>query len=245
MAVSVAPTESNILAALRAFLLGILPAGTKVIQGQTNRVPEPSDANYAVFWPLRQVRLATNIDDYIDAAFTASIAADLMTVTGGLIGVIEAGHQVFGTGLAAGTTTIVAQVSGTLGGIGTYTVSQAQTVPSQKLAAGAATFLQKTMLTFQIDVHGPDSANHAQVISTLFRDPYAVERFAESGYDVVPLYADDPRQMPFINENQQYENRWVVEANMQGNEVVSGISQQFADALAVGLVSVDAVYPAT
>jgi hypothetical protein len=84
----------------------------------------------------------------------------------------------------------------------------------------------------------------AQTVSTLMRDAFAVEQFAaqEPNYGVVPLLADDPRQRPFINAEQQVEWRWSVEAMLQANQVLS-VPQQFADSASVDLVSVDAAYP--
>ena len=45
-----------------------------------------------------------------------------------------------------------------------------------------------------------------------------------------------------INDQQQYEWRWVVEAMLQANQVVS-VPQQFADQVTVEIISVDASYP--
>ena len=59
---------------------------------------------------------------------------------------------------------------------------------------------------------------------------------------VVPLYADDPRQMPFINAESQYEWRWVLEAKLQVNQAVQ-IPQQFADSAVVDAISVEAEFP--
>jgi hypothetical protein len=59
---------------------------------------------------------------------------------------------------------------------------------------------------------------------------------------VAPLHADDPRQMPFINDQSQYEWRWIIEACLQANQVVIS-PQQFADALEIGLIEVDSHYP--
>lgn len=102
--------------------------------------------------------------------------------------------------------------------------------------------LQPTQVTVQLDVHGPAGADNAQIISTLFRSGYAVDQFASSGFDVTPLYTADPRQMPFINGENQFEDRWVVDAVMQANPVVT-TAQQFADVLDIGIISVDATYP--
>ena len=228
------PTDSQIFTALRTFLLGVLPPGVDVLQAQANRVPEPAGTDFVLMTPLRRERLETNVDSYADVLFTASIAGTVLTVTGVNFGTIQIGATVYGTGLANGTTTIVGQLSGT-GGVGTYSVSLSQISGSQFMAAGLANLMQPTEITIQLDVHGPNSANNVQVISTTFRDDYAVQQFATYGVDVTPFYADDPKQIPFINESQQYENRWVVEACLQANITVS-VSAQFASIVSVTLV---------
>jgi hypothetical protein len=76
----------------------------------------------------------------------------------------------------------------------------------------------------------------------MLRDDYAMAQFSTSGFDVTPLYADDPKQVPFLNGEQQYETRWIVEAVLQVNPVVS-VPQQFMDAASITLVEVDAAYP--
>lgn len=306
------PTQSNILAALRSFLLGILPngnakftgsiagntltvttmtagaisfgdailgegvypgtmvtafgtgtggtgtctlnttqtvaAGTKmytgveVVQAQTNRVPEPAVPDFVTMTPIMQSRLETNVDSYRDVSFTASIAGNTMTVTAVAFGSLAVGQTVFGVNVADGTK-IIALGSG-IGGVGTYTVSQAQTVASEKMASGAKIFLQPTKIMVQLDVHGPNSADNSQTISTLFRDDFAVQAFKASGFDVTPLFASDPRQLPYVNENQQTENRWVIDVHMQANPTIRA-PQEFADQLDITLIDVDAAYPAT
>jgi len=63
------------------------------------------------------------------AAFTASIASTTMTVTAIGSGTIGVGQEVQGAGVTAGTL-ISAQLTGTTGGTGTYTVTESQTVTS-------------------------------------------------------------------------------------------------------------------
>lgn len=104
--------------------------------------------------------------------------------------------------------------------------------------------LQPTRVTIQLDVHGPASAENAQIITTLFRSEYATDQFTVSGFDVQPLFAGDPRQMPFINGEQQVETRWVIDAVLQVNPVVT-VAQQFASALQIDLVEVDTHFPPT
>lgn len=65
---------------------------------------------------------------------TASIAAGVMTVTAVASGALAAGQALSGTGVADDTI-IGAQLSGTTGGTGTYSVSPAQTVASTTIIA--------------------------------------------------------------------------------------------------------------
>ncbi|MEI7296599.1 hypothetical protein WCQ02_31035 [Paraburkholderia tropica] len=144
------------------------------------------------------------------------------------LGTITVGSTLFGSNVASGTT-ITAFGTGT-GGIGTYVVDTSQTVTSEVMAAGRKSMLQTTKVTVQLDVHGPNSGDNTAIITTAFRDDYAVQSFASSGFDVSPLYADDGKQMPFLNENQQVEERWVIDCVMQCNPILT-VPQQFADEL--------------
>jgi hypothetical protein len=92
----------------------------------------------------------------------------------------------------------------------------------------------------QLDFHGADSTDNAQVFCVLFRSAYACDYMAATG--VSPDYCTDGQQMPFINGSQQWEDRWVLTAMMDCVISVEA-PQQFADALIVGLVNVDASYP--
>lgn len=244
MTISVAPTQTATVKAIGDFIAGILPAEVEVFVGQANRVPEPAVTDFVVMTPIRRERLATNVDTSADAAFTASIAGTLMSVTTILVGgPIALGATLFGSvggtaGLVAGTT-ITAQVSGTTGGVGTYRVSASQNKSSRPLAAGQTQAMQPTEVVVQFDVHGPNSADNAQIISTLFRDDYGVRAIEEENESVTPLYADDPRQLPFINAEQQYEDRWVIEAHLQVNPIVT-VPQQYAAVVEIPIYSVEA-----
>jgi hypothetical protein len=242
MALVLSPTQSAIQTALRSFLLSILPSGVEVIAGQANRVPEPSSPDFVVMTPILRQRLETNTDTFADVSFTASISGTTLDVTAIAYGIIEVGQAVFGESVAAGT--IVAALGSGSGGIGTYTVNTSQGVGSEKMASGTEAIRQPTQVTMQIDVHGPNASDNAQTISTLFRDDRATTFFAASGYPVAPFYADDPKQIPFQNAEDQWEFRYVIDAVMQANQLVSNLPQQFADQLDVGLIAVDAAYPA-
>ena len=164
-----------------------------------------------------------------------------MTVTAVQIGTITPTNTVFGIGVAADTT-IVNQLTGPTGGAGTYTITPSQTVAAETLSAGSIEVEQDTEIVIQIDVHGPASTDNAQTIATLFRDDYAVTVFEAEAITITPLYADDPRQMPFINAASQYEDRWTIDLHMEISPIVS-IPQEFADAVDLTVVDVDVTYP--
>ena len=100
---------------------------------------------------------------------------------------------------------------------------------------------QQTQVTIQIDAHGPNSANSASVITTLFRSDVAFQAFAASGYDVQPLYTSEPRQLPFTNAEQQYEDRWSIDLVLQAN-IAMTTPQQFAGEVTPEFRPIEAFY---
>lgn len=159
-------TDDDLFAALGNFLTLVLPTGTDVLQGQANRVAEPTGQNFVVMWPTGRTRLSTN------------------------------------TKATAGP-------------------------PPGPSPDGTVTFTQATEFQVQIDAHGERGADNAQIITTLLRSPYAVDQM---GPTVAPLFTSDPTQMPFLNGEQEYEDRWVILAHFQANPAVS-TPAQFADTL--------------
>lgn len=241
-------SQGDVTTALRTFLLEVLESGWDVVLAQPNRVAEPKSDNFVVLMPIRQERLRTNVDEYVDAVFTGSIAGAVMTISAvdpDFDGQIAIGKTIFGVGVAAGTK-VTELMTGT-GGVGTYRVSAAQTIGSQTLAAGSKLLEQGARMVVQMDFHSAEpeqSGDAAVTVSTAMRDAYGYEQFANQSpnHGVRPLHADEATQRPFINESQQVEWRWVVEAHLQANIVVS-VPMQFAGAVAVETISVDAAYP--
>jgi hypothetical protein len=237
------PTEANIFTALGGFLTAVLPAGIPIEVGQTNRIAEPAAPDFVIMWPLSRPRISTNVDSYLDAVFTGSIALTTMTITAvdpAFTGQIGIGSRVFGTGVA--TNTVVSALGSGHGGLGTYTVAPSQSIDSRTLATGTEAMTQATEIVIQVDVHGPHGADNAQTISTTFRDDFAVQQFSASGFDVTPLYTEDPRQLPFLNAENAWEDRWTVDVHMQAN-ISLNVPMQFAQAVKVHLHNVDASFP--
>jgi hypothetical protein len=236
------------------------------VQGQNNRVSGPLGPDYIVMTPITMKRLETNIDLYADCAFTAyTDGSSTLTITQMQYGTVIASHQLYPTSSILTPAIFINNfLSGTPGGIGTYILSEPViSLPSQTMASGVMFAMQPTEVCVQIDVYGPNSFANSQIISTLFRDDYAIENFASSDIlpppgwqnipsggtlslpwnSVRPLYADDPVQLSQIFGEMQYEIRWKVDAYLQANMIVT-VGQTFASTVRVyPLVAVDAVFP--
>ena len=238
---AIVPTQSNAQTMLRNFILAVLGPAVDVVAAQQNRVAEPRTPDFVVMTPIRYTRLATNLDEYQDARFFGSIAGTTLTISSLSFGTVGVGSVIFGAGVVGGTA-----ITGIGPGPGLWLVTPGQRVASELMAAGRQTYMQSAELVIQLDFHSAstsDAGDMARTVSTLFRDEFATTQFANQvpHYDVTPLHADDAKQMPFINENQQFEWRWVVEARVQTNDVVT-LPQQFAESLHVNVISVEATY---
>lgn len=247
MAVTVSPSENDIQAALRSFCLSVVPAGTDCIITQANRVPEPQSSNFITMTPMRRTRLATNIHIEADCSFTASIAGPTMTVTA--LGpnnqaAISVGASVVGPGVPLAV--ITGQTGGTPGGLGTYTVSPSYTAGPGTFAAGQLSVVEMVETAIQLAFHSADntSADMAQAVRQMLRDPYAVQFIQAINPAITPLYGSDARQAPYISAEDQYEWRWVVDAVLQANVTLTGLNQDFVTTLDLTLVPVDVIYPA-
>jgi hypothetical protein len=240
---SLSITQSTAQTVLRSFLLSVLPPNTDVIEAQDNRVPEPSNPNFVIMTAIRRSRIETNIDSYVDVLFTGSITGPTLTVSNIQFGTLAVGSPIFGSGVTVGTA-ITALASGT-GGVGTYTIAPPQSISTETMAAGTQGLMQPTEVVYQLDVHSnvvTTAADMAQAISTAFRDSYATEFFSALNPNVAPFHADEPKQIPFVNAEEQYESRWIIEAHMQVNATLT-LPLQYAGALAITSVNVDATFP--
>lgn len=110
--------------------------------------------------------------------------------------------------------------------------------PAGQMIPGTLTTTQPMQVTFQLDFHSAnpfDASDAAVVVSTLFRSDIAVDALAQLGTPISPLYADDPKQIPFLNAEQQYETRWVLDAVLQVNAGVVYGQDFMSGAPAIGI----------
>jgi hypothetical protein len=110
--------------------------------------------------------------------------------------------------------------------------------------ANSRTVDRPEQMSFQIDCYGAGSAELAETLNVLYRDVYACDLFAGLGFDGAPLYAGDIQQAPYVNDADQYEDRYTFEIELQINSRVI-VPLQSCNILGINLVSVDANFPPT
>ncbi|AYO83578.1 phage neck terminator protein [Methylobacterium brachiatum] len=233
------PSHKQIQAALRTALLAILPTGVSVIEGQNNNVASPK-GDFVVMTVIRRDRLETNIVQNRDCKFLGVITAGRLVVQQLASGVLEVGRPVFGTGVSPSPTIKAINPDGSA------TLSAPITLTSRWLAAGSLGLKQATRVVFQLDVHSEDmgrASDMAQTMSTVLRDDVGVQLLKASGLPISPLFADDPKQIPFQTGEQQTEDRYVVECHLQADQTITP-DQEFADEVVVDRVAADLFFPA-
>lgn len=110
--------------------------------------------------------------------------------------------------------------------------------------ANSRTVHRPEQMAFQIDCYGAGSSDLAETLNTLFRDEYAVEQFAAEAFEIAPLYAGNIMQAPFVNDADQYEERYTFEIEVQVNRSTT-VPSESCNILDIDLVSVEAHFPPT
>jgi len=98
-----------------------------------------------------------------------------------------------------------------------------------------------TQLEIALDFYGTGAAEVALMVQALFRNSYGDEGFTNPA--IKPLYAEDPVQMPLLDAEKNYTQRWMVLAALQINPVIKP-AQDFAGTLTATTISVERTYPA-
>lgn len=92
--------------------------------------------------------------------------------------------------------------------------------------------------TVQVDFYGEQSNAWATTVQALCADNFAFDYFPDN---IKPLYADGPMQIPIIDSEQTYFQRWKLMVVMQINPIITA-SQDFARSLNVGIKEVDTTF---
>lgn len=94
--------------------------------------------------------------------------------------------------------------------------------------------------TIQVDVYGPNASDN---LSILYDSWYGdVTYQALIAQFISPLWIDDPKFIPLVNGEQQYENRWTSTLHLQFKPSITDV-QQSALTVTPTIISVDAKYP--
>jgi hypothetical protein len=103
--------------------------GVNTANNDTAITAAEGNAQTAAYWPEGTYKTTLGVNGIADAVMTGSIgpASAVMTISAVTSGLVRIGQRVTGTGVAWNTY-VVNQLTGAAGGIGTYTVSVAQTV---------------------------------------------------------------------------------------------------------------------
>lgn len=122
-------------------------------------------------------------------SFNANINGTILNVFAVTTGTLYEGMEIFGTGVAAGTT-IVSQTSGSPGGVGVYQVNISQSLTTPRNMTGVLPFLQIT---------SPDFAGAQVVVYVdtyfIYMEPnsqrvYSIDTFDTNGNYIYPLIFD-------------------------------------------------------
>lgn len=90
-------------------------------------------------------------------------------------------------------------------------------VHNYSLEEGDVEVMQSVEVQMQIDFYGETSGQMARKFCTLWRDFYACEQLKSCQ----PLYCDEPKYLPFTNEANEYEERFMVTAQLTYNPVLT------------------------
>jgi hypothetical protein len=94
-------------------------------------------------------------------------------------------------------------------------------------APGPVTAEQGMQVMVQLDCYGPASSDWSDILSTLLRDNVGCLALAPK---CQPLYADDPIRAPLTNAELQYEDKWIIQCQIQYNPITT-TAQEYATAL--------------
>lgn len=101
-------------------------------------------------------------------------------------------------------------------------------------ADNESTIQQSRLYMMQLDFYGEQAFNRANQVGVMWRSNYTTNELKT----IQPLYANQVRNMEFINEQDQYEKRFLLEIALQYNPHYTYTEQSDTDILAnIGLAN--------
>lgn len=105
------------------------------------------------------------------------------------------------------------------------------------------TITQQVEVHLQLDFFGNGAQSRASQFSTLWQDAYAFDWFKANDMTARPLYARARNQVQFINESDNFEQRWTCDAALQ---IAQSVTVPQGSAINIGdmnFVEVDGTFP--
>jgi hypothetical protein len=151
----------------------------------------------------------------VGAVFTAAVALTTMTVTAVTSGTILIGHTISGSGVSSAT--ITAQLTGTTGGTGTYTVSVSQTVASTTISSSFAITRNGNTTQGTFTPYGDNWSNYLDA-SSFLTFSYTTDFEWSAGDFTVEAWV-----FPTSLTNWSYNNSGTLHSTMIGNHSTTGV----------------------
>lgn len=212
------PVTSRLFVALRAFCLELLPRGTVVLQTRQNNTPVP-DTSFVLLSILSRHGLTTGAQHNTPVAVTLSMPEEFV-VQVSLFGDAAADNaRILATAFRSEWACMFFD---SLAQQTNMTESQAGT----PLSAGG--WLQQT----------PPAVSSGGTLPDL-PVPLAVPDAAQRPTRLVPLFAEEIRQLAFINGEQQYEQHWVLTLHCQATSSLT-LPQTTASSASITLANTEA-----
>lgn len=91
--------------------------------------------------------------------------------------------------------------------------------------AGLAAVGNSVEARVQFSFYGKEAPRRSRIIAQLWRNSYAYDRLTKCK----PLYVQSRQRLPYINDSNQYEDRYILDLALQYNPVVTHAETDFAD----------------
>ena len=96
-------------------------------------------------------------------------------------------------------------------------------------------------LKVQLDFYGAAAFGNALIVITALRNEMGFSLFEGAGNNVQTLYASDAQKLPIVTDEQQYLERWMIEAVLQINSTIAFL-EDTAIVTAINLTEIDTTY---
>ncbi|EKN5965001.1 hypothetical protein AB1E84_002402 [Yersinia enterocolitica] len=99
-------------------------------------------------------------------------------------------------------------------------------------------YTEVRQLDIQVDIYGPNAADRAVMLETVFTSDYAYQKIKDIDSRLAPLYSSDAFNSAMINGENQYQDRWTLTLTVQPHITVS-FPQDYFDKAEITTQQVD------